>query len=103
MKVIAASILVLLLGSPVFARDLDIVGCTADKQRATLTVDVNDAANCSTVTEIIMAFIKTAKALNADVLVSEEGFRTFVGNLSEAAHDAIDSINKSPVIDGSCR
>lgn len=102
MKALIAFVLALSIATSAFARDLNITGCTKDKQKAVLTVDVNAAADSNTVAEIIMAFVKTAKVLTAEVLVSGEGFRVFAENLSEAARDAIDGINAPPAIDGRC-
>lgn len=102
MKALITSLLILALSGPVLAKDLNITGCTKDKQKAVLTIDVNEAADSNTVAEIIMAFVKTAKVLTAEVLVSGEGFRVFAENLSEAARDAIDGINAPPAIDGRC-
>ncbi len=94
--------LVLLTAAGALARDFNIAACTSDNRVALLTVDIQEDASQDIQAEIKAAFVKTAQALTAEALVSGDGFRQFVENLSEEDYEAIRGVNGPPVIGESC-
>lgn len=104
MRILIASLILSILISPtLLAKDLNIMGCTADSKKVVLTIDINEEASPDIVNEIVTAFVKTAKSLTADELINGSGFRIFKSNLTEEDDDAIDGIQGPPVIDGTCK
>lgn len=104
MRVFLVSLIFLLAISPtLLAKDLNIMGCTADSKKVVLTIDINEEASPDIVNEIVTAFVKTARSLSADELINGSGFRIFKSNLTDEDNDAINGIQGPPVIDGTCK
>lgn len=101
-RTLIAFIVALTLATSAFAKDFNIIACTADHQKAVLTLDIQDSTPKDVQAVIRAAFVNAAKDLKADVLTTGEGFRAFANNLTEEAWDAIIGIQGPPVIDGTC-
>lgn len=101
-NLIIAILFVLSTAIPAFAKDFKIPACTADRHIAVLTIDVTDDIPDNISADIKAAFIKTAKQLSADILVSEVGYQQFVSNLAEADFEYINGLTGPPVIGADC-
>ena len=99
----AAFIAFLCFGVKVFAQELNIHACTADKHVAVLTLDVNDSAESEILAGITKAFVDTAALLSTGELLSGDGFRMFAEKLTPEEYDAINGIEGPPLIGDSCR
>jgi hypothetical protein len=101
-RTILAFVVLLTLATAAFAKDFNIIACTKDHQKAILTVDIQDEASKEVQNVIKTAFTKAANDLDADALVTGEGFREFANNLTEEAWDAIVGIQGLSVNNGPC-
>lgn len=99
---LALILAVTLATAAVFAKDKSFVGCTKDGVEAVLTLDLEDDASPAALEDIGTTFATVAKSLSAAMLLSKEGFETFVGSLTEEGYAAIHSIKAPPALGGPC-
>lgn len=102
-KTLIAFLFVLLTTFPLLAKDFNITACTADQKKVVLTIDLVDGTAPAIAADIKGAFQAVASRLDVETLLSGEGFRAFIQNLTEEDYNAIQGIAGPPVVDGSCK
>lgn len=106
-KVLSTLVVLVLLGSALFASEYRFVACTADKSTVALTIDLNDrsiAKNPKIPAAVAAAFKATASVLRLDELLTNDGFRLFMSKLTEEEQYALPAtIDYPALISNTCK
>ena len=97
MKTVLIAALCVAASVSLWAKERQYQACTADHQVVTLAVELAEATSADVEKAIGVAFVETAKALQAGRLQDQEGFELFVSKLTTEAAAAIEDLHM-PVV-----